>query len=56
MLYKIYQGAKGGVKINPFDYSEDELMRISKGYVSSMIKYFGEDKDIPAPVWVQIQK
>ena len=42
-------GAKGGVKINPYEYSEDELMRISKGYVSSMIKYFGEDKDIPAP-------
>lgn len=44
-----YGGAKGGVKINPYDYSEDELMRISKGYVGSMIKYFGEDKDIPAP-------
>ena len=44
-----YGGAKGGVKINPFDYSEEELMRISKGYVGSMIKYFGEDKDIPAP-------
>ena len=44
-----YGGAKGGVKINPFDYSGEELMRISKGYVGSMIKYFGEDKDIPAP-------
>ena len=44
-----YGGAKGGVKINPYDYSENELMRISKGYVGSMIKYFGEDKDIPAP-------
>ena len=44
-----YGGAKGGVNINPYQYSETELMRISKGYVNSMIKYFGEDKDIPAP-------
>ena len=43
-----YGGAKGGVKINPYDYSENELMLISKGYVCSMIKYFGENKDIPA--------
>ena len=44
-----YGGAKGGVKINPYKYSQTELMKISKGYVNSMIKYFGEDKDIPAP-------
>lgn len=44
-----YGGAKGGVKINPYEYSENELMKISKGYVNSMIKYFGPNKDIPAP-------
>jgi glutamate dehydrogenase (NAD(P)+) len=44
-----YGGAKGGVNINPYDYSQSELMRISKGYVNSMIKYFGENRDIPAP-------
>ena len=44
-----YGGAKGGVKIDPYKYSKNELMKISKGYVVSMNKYFGEDKDIPAP-------
>ena len=44
-----YGGAKGGVSINPYDYSQTELMRISKGYVGSKIKYFGENRDIPAP-------
>ena len=44
-----YGGAKGGVSINPYEYSQTELMRISKGYVGSMIKYFGENRDIPAP-------
>ena len=44
-----YGGAKGGVKINPYQYSDNELMKISKGYVNSMIKYFGPNKDIPAP-------
>lgn len=44
-----YGGAKGGVKIDPYKYSETELMKISKGYVDSMIKYFGENKDVPAP-------
>ena len=44
-----YGGAKGGVSINPYDYSKTELMRISKGYVISMQKYFGEERDVPAP-------
>ena len=44
-----YGGAKGGVQLNPYDYSENELMKISKGYVNSMMKYFGQNRDIPAP-------
>jgi len=44
-----YGGAKGGIKINPYDYSKDELERISKGYASVMYKYIGENRDIPAP-------
>lgn len=44
-----YGGAKGGIKINPNNYSKNELQKISKGYASSMFKYIGENKDIPAP-------
>lgn len=42
-------GAKGGIKINPRNYSQNELQKISKGYASSMFKYIGENRDIPAP-------
>ena len=44
-----FGGAKGGVKMNPYDYSKDELEKISKGYCNSIYKYIGENKDIPAP-------
>lgn len=44
-----YGGAKGGIKINPQEYSTAELERISKGYSSTMFKYIGENRDIPAP-------
>jgi len=44
-----YGGAKGGIKINPQEYSTSELERISKGYASTMFKYIGENRDIPAP-------
>ena len=44
-----YGGAKGGIKINPLEHSLNELERISKGYASSMFKYIGENRDIPAP-------
>ena len=44
-----YGGAKGGIKINPQEHSTEELERISKGYSSTMFKYIGENRDIPAP-------
>ena len=44
-----YGGAKGGIKINPHEYSNEELKKISKGYAENMYKYIGEDIDIPAP-------
>lgn len=44
-----YGGAKGGIKINPSEYSKNELEKISKGYASNMFKYIGENIDIPAP-------
>ena len=44
-----YGGAKGGIKINPGSFSQQELKKICKGYASSMFKYIGENRDIPAP-------
>lgn len=49
-LVKIpYGGAKGGVRINPKEFSQRELERISRGYVREMFKLIGPDQDIPAP-------
>lgn len=44
-----YGGAKGGVKINPKDFSETELEKISRGYVKALFANLGPDYDIPAP-------
>lgn len=44
-----YGGAKGGVKINPKEFSEGELERISRGYVKEIFKFIGDSIDIPAP-------
>ena len=49
-LQKIpFGGAKGGIKINPNDYSETELERISRNYCKYFYNYIGRDIDIPAP-------
>ena len=42
-------GAKGGIKINPNDFSRHELELIVKGYVHEFMEGMGPDKDIPAP-------
>ena len=44
-----FGGAKGGIKINPFEFSNTELERISKEYARNMFTYIGSNKDIPAP-------
>jgi len=44
-----YGGAKGGIKINPSNYSIKELERISRGYANNIFNYVGVNKDIPAP-------
>ena len=44
-----YGGAKGGVRINPENYSEKELEQIARGYVRSIFEVVGPHKDIPAP-------
>lgn len=44
-----YGGAKGGIAINPKDFSENELEKISRGYASAISDIIGEKIDIPAP-------
>ena len=44
-----YGGAKGGVMIEPKRFSEQELERISRGYIREINGFIGQDIDIPAP-------
>jgi glutamate dehydrogenase (NAD(P)+) len=55
MVYKCasvnipYGGGKGGIKLDPAEYSESELERITRAYATELRPIVGEDKDIPAP-------
>lgn len=44
-----YGGAKGGVAVDPREYSEAELERVARRYLSEIMPIIGPDKDIPAP-------
>jgi len=44
-----YGGGKGGMAIDPRDYSETELERISRGFARAIAPIIGEKEDIPAP-------
>lgn len=44
-----YGGGKGGMAINPKEYSKAELERISKGFAKAISPIIGEKVDIPAP-------
>lgn len=44
-----FGGGKGGVVLNPRNYSEKELYQICKKYVQYFNDVLGPDKDIPAP-------
>jgi glutamate dehydrogenase (NAD(P)+) len=44
-----YGGAKGGVRVDPRDYSTAELERITRRYTSEIAPIIGPDHDIPAP-------
>nr|MCW2728973.1 glutamate dehydrogenase [Aeromicrobium sp.] len=44
-----YGGAKGGVRIDPRQYSRAELERVTRRYTSEIIPIIGPGHDIPAP-------
>lgn len=44
-----FGGAKGGVRINPKEFSSAELEKVSRGYVREFHKFLGPRVDIPAP-------
>jgi glutamate dehydrogenase/leucine dehydrogenase len=44
-----YGGAKGGVKINPKEYDNVFLEKVSRAYIDAFYKVLGQDKDVPAP-------
>jgi glutamate dehydrogenase (NAD(P)+) len=55
MVYKCatvgipYGGGKGGIAIEPADYSEGELERITRSFAKELRPFIGVDRDIPAP-------
>ncbi|MBA3783814.1 Glu/Leu/Phe/Val dehydrogenase [Nocardioides sp. InS609-2] len=44
-----YGGAKGGVRIDPRNYSSAELERVTRRYTSEISPLIGPERDIPAP-------
>ncbi|MFB6147114.1 MAG: Glu/Leu/Phe/Val dehydrogenase [Halobacteriaceae archaeon] len=55
MVYKCavanipYGGGKGGIKIDPDEYSAAELERITRAFATELRPLIGADRDVPAP-------
>ncbi len=55
MVYKCaavnipFGGGKGGIALDPADYSAAELERVTRAYTEELRPLIGEDRDIPAP-------
>ncbi|MDR1519925.1 MAG: Glu/Leu/Phe/Val dehydrogenase [Planctomycetota bacterium] len=44
-----YGGAKGAVTVDPTNFSETEIERLTRRYVTAIAPLIGPDQDIPAP-------
>ncbi|MBW3110146.1 Glu/Leu/Phe/Val family dehydrogenase, partial [Mammaliicoccus sciuri] len=44
-----YGGGKGAIQCDPHSMSQNELERLSRGYVRAIAQIVGPTKDIPAP-------
>ncbi|MEO1130281.1 MAG: Glu/Leu/Phe/Val dehydrogenase dimerization domain-containing protein [Planctomycetota bacterium] len=44
-----FGGGKGGIKCDPRAMSKDEVMRVTRRFVSAIASQIGPDVDIPAP-------
>lgn len=44
-----YGGAKGGVRIDPSQYSQAELERVTRRFTAEVLPIIGPEKDVPAP-------
>jgi glutamate dehydrogenase (NAD(P)+) len=49
LLQLPYGGAKGGVRCNPRELSEDELQRLTRRLTVELLPVIGPEEDIPAP-------
>ena len=55
MVYKCaavdipFGGGKGGIALDPTEYSAAELERVTRAYTEELRPLIGEDRDIPAP-------
>jgi len=55
MVYKCaavdipFGGGKGGIALDPSEYSAAELERVTRAYTEELRPLIGEDRDIPAP-------
>jgi glutamate dehydrogenase (NAD(P)+) len=44
-----YGGGKGGISIDPTQYNNEDIEKISRKFSRKMAPFIGSDKDIPAP-------
>lgn len=44
-----FGGGKGGIILNPKDFSEEDLKKISRAYARALAPFIGPDLDVPAP-------